>query len=887
MAANANADPAFALAPLSVPPADPAPHQPPAPAAATNDDSAGAMPDTQAFDVADLPPLPLSPVSAHSSLAHEASSPLPRSGTNSVNTEEGHDNDEDEDEDEDEDGEPVIYTTAPRSLSPTPPEPMPTSAAATTAASAHEHSVNDSAVQLTPAESSLASSSSAIPSPSVSINVRQPSTDVITSPSPAPMPRRESTASSLNAPAMPATASTSLIASPNPSATASPALSATNPPAFLRVDPAPSLLRPGTPTNGSAGSSPGHDARSVRSYRSNLTGVGDDDDAASVASSSAGTALLPAMSPAAISEGIATVASLTRSLDATRLRMLLALLPKLQAALPFRANASVHNLAVLVKAELRYLIWLKLLASLDARSGGPIADIPHAVVVPPLDVAFMWMVHLGDTKAYIQDVLRLGGDSMLAWQFPLERLFELHVALGGHDWVDLDSEKLWRRFAPAEPYKYEYPENMSNDSLPFVCPRCSTTVLIPAVHRCQRGGVNIALWSAMLFLNDVRKVAGEASLANFQLKSTQMAPNHVLDATLTQRFNTFLKAIRFDLQLQSKLRLSANRYWNDVYALLRSALSDSALSHIEQTHLTAALMNSYGNIVTELSVDLVERAEHWIRFLSMVETVTGSSSSSSSAASSDGNGNGTADPSDQAAAQLGLPADWLARCPDRYFKFLLLQGALCEQYAVKLNKLRAKGQSSGAHDDGPGPKLVMPTFDILIAYTTHVLTPNAYYTYSLAHFHRVINFHFYAEAAMVKAYTRTRKLWRKRYGEEYEEVPSGQSNLGSLLSKYRWRKLLKLGGKIVMLPLSLVVVSTVMLLGGGSSAASAATAVAPPSAGGAGGRRETEVTVRPRWRVWRGRPCRTVKGRGQEKPSGRGRLGWLPVQLHLDLKLNA
>ncbi|KAI9189702.1 hypothetical protein H9P43_001135 [Blastocladiella emersonii ATCC 22665] len=690
----------------------------------------------------------------------------------------------------------------------------PSSSSAPSSTLATDDVPADSAVSLTPSPSSGAVASEteepAAPAPDASASVSAPA---VVAPATEP-----SSASS---------AALAAEARRDPSASVAASISGPSP-AFLRTDPAPSLRpsRPNTPNSMA-------DGRSVHSYRSTMTGAGDDLSIAETQSETASLLPTPLPTPAAL----ASVTNLSKTIDEARLRKLLALLPKLQEALPFKPTAPVHNLAVLVKAETRYIIWLKLLASLDARA--------EDSILPPLDVAFMWMVHLGDTKSYIQDVLRLGGDHMLGWQFPLERLHQLVVELGA-DWVDADSERIWRRFAPAEPYRFPYPDNMAEATLPFVCPRCSTTCPISAPQyvrvrfgsdtvecvRCQRGGVNIALWSAMLFLNDVRKVAGDASLANFQLKSTQMASNNQLDPALTANLNSFLKAVRFDLQLQSKLRLSANRYWNDVYALLRTSLVDSSLSAEEQALFTSALMNSYGNIVTELSIDLVERAEHWIRFLAMIDTVTTTETWRATATGGD--------VASSSSSSSGAPADaraWIPGCCDRYFKFLLLQGALCEQYHAKQVKARAKGQP---FDDGAGPKMVMPTFDIMVAYQMHLLNPRAYYQYSMAHFHRVVNFHFYSEAAMVKAYTRTRRLWKQRYREEYD--PHTNAAYSDLLTRHRWRKLLKLGGKIVMLPLSLVVVSTVMLLGAGSSAGAAATAVAPPSASGAGGRRETEVT---------------------------------------------
>ncbi|KNE55279.1 hypothetical protein AMAG_01189 [Allomyces macrogynus ATCC 38327] len=565
-------------------------------------------------------------------------------------------------------------------------------------------------------------------------------------------------------------------------------------------------------------------APSVRSYRSTMTGVVDADDEdmsmhttppvpvpslpAAVALTDSASSYRPRASTTASSlagslAGAVSTSQFAKTLDDDRLRQFVRLLPVLKSALPF-STTPMHNLAVLVRAETRYLIWLKLLASLH-----PVAD---SFVLPPLDVAFMWLVHLGDTRAYLQDALRLGGENMLQWSFPLERLMAL-VELGD-DYVDADSQRVWSRFAPAEPYQARYHDS----TLPFVCPRCSTTCLVPTARyvkvrfgndtvectRCRRGGVNIALWSAMLFLNDVRKVAGDASLQNFQLKSTQLGLDHTTNGDLAVRLNEHLKSVRFDLLLQQKLRLSPNRYWNDVFLLLRSTLESSALAMDERAHIVAALMNAYGNIVTELSVDLVERAEHWLRFLNMVATVTST---------------------DTWEAEEDV---WIRTCRDRYFKFLLVQGAFCAAHEEKLAKARAKGLVP----DDPGPKLGMPTFDIMVANHVHLLNPAAYYQYNLAHFQRVVNFHFHSETAMVKAYTRTRRAWKQRYHEEYD--PHTSTGYGELVTRHRLRKLVQLGGKLIMLPFSLVMVSAVVLLGGGAEAAAAAAAAGAAQANSTG-----------------------------------------------------
>ncbi|KAF9129738.1 hypothetical protein BG015_004108, partial [Linnemannia schmuckeri] len=67
----------------------------------------------------------------------------------------------------------------------------------------------------------------------------------------------------------------------------------------------------------------------------------------------------------------------------------------------------------LIRSEERYLMYLDLLQQLQPP--------PHAVPLPPLDVALMWTVHMLAPFRYHEDLLRSYSPHLLNYAFPLER----------------------------------------------------------------------------------------------------------------------------------------------------------------------------------------------------------------------------------------------------------------------------------------------------------------------------------------------------------------------------------------------------------------------------------------------------------------------------------
>ncbi|CAG8719145.1 4360_t:CDS:2, partial [Acaulospora colombiana] len=115
-------------------------------------------------------------------------------------------------------------------------------------------------------------------------------------------------------------------------------------------------------------------------------------------------------------------------------------------------------LQYLARAEYRYIIWLNLL---DQHR-----PPPDSIPMPPLDVALFWCAHITNVLAYKEDLIRLYGEHMLAYNFPLLHLDAINSE--GDDYVDADSIRTWQSFSN-EPYNLKF-----DDDRPFLlnCPFC-------------------------------------------------------------------------------------------------------------------------------------------------------------------------------------------------------------------------------------------------------------------------------------------------------------------------------------------------------------------------------------------------------------------------------
>ncbi|KAI9591649.1 hypothetical protein BDF19DRAFT_426052 [Syncephalis fuscata] len=117
---------------------------------------------------------------------------------------------------------------------------------------------------------------------------------------------------------------------------------------------------------------------------------------------------------------------------------------------------------VLLRAEQRYLHWL---AYLQKRR-------PDAIPVPPIDVAMLWCTHMLSPLRYMEDMIRLFGDHMLAYNIPLKQLTEKDA--DGKFHVDSRSQLEWEQLTGLS-----YTPNLTSKS-PFsmTCPFCSSIIAV-------------------------------------------------------------------------------------------------------------------------------------------------------------------------------------------------------------------------------------------------------------------------------------------------------------------------------------------------------------------------------------------------------------------------
>ncbi|KAJ2956195.1 hypothetical protein NQZ79_g7931 [Umbelopsis isabellina] len=108
-----------------------------------------------------------------------------------------------------------------------------------------------------------------------------------------------------------------------------------------------------------------------------------------------------------------------------------------------RSNNAETEKAYLVRAELRYLLWIQLVAK----------EKPDANILPPIDVVYMWHAHLLSPFRYYEDLAKS--------QY--------------QNGVDPESEAFWHRAYPKEPYLLT-PENLNSGQAIITCPYCLSTL---------------------------------------------------------------------------------------------------------------------------------------------------------------------------------------------------------------------------------------------------------------------------------------------------------------------------------------------------------------------------------------------------------------------------
>ncbi|CAG8681923.1 1162_t:CDS:2 [Funneliformis caledonium] len=387
-------------------------------------------------------------------------------------------------------------------------------------------------------------------------------------------------------------------------------------------------------------------------------------------------------------------------------------------------NDSTLLLGYLLRAEQRYILWLNLLDELKPK--------PESIPIPPLDVSVFWSAHMTNPSTYQEDLIRMYGEHMMSYDFPLIRM---------DSEIDTESVTIWQEYSK-EPYLLEY-----KDDRPFLirCPFCMKDNLIEQEkfiqlkmklgnHQCSRCEIKLDsdILSSKRMLNDIENYLKDERkcLAGTLLNDR----TNKVDYRHAKEENRLL----FDQDIiREIIRLSSTTYtgkpsppslyipniqdncnWKvireEIIRVLYKLDSQSELSSLRKD-IHDRVISSYEHLITPFSLDLIGTV---LRYKDAVCKI------------------------------LMNGEDWdeedvLNRSTTRYQKFLSLKRK---------------------HPD----KGLIPTVDILNCWFIHMLHPIQYQTFTLSLVGKILNHEGpLDEKKMVEKFAKTCLLWYKNYNEPY------------------------------------------------------------------------------------------------------------------------
>ncbi|KAJ3369113.1 hypothetical protein GGF31_005572 [Allomyces arbusculus] len=281
------------------------------------------------------------------------------------------------------------------------------------------------------------------------------------------------------------------------------------------------------------------------------------------------------------------------------------------------------------RVEKRYLAYLSVMEHAVVEG--------HALPLPPLDVLLLWLVHLMDPQRYIEDIIRNFGDAkMLAFAFPLDKV---DMFLSIHQGPV--TAEAWAGFVPSS-----HSDSWTSFTRePFVLPRdrpVTYTVVCPFCHEEQswseelyvamRTGSQVVFcrcnkWltlptlSAWRLVEDLRRAGkGQGHIAGtlFNLSkgkvdyrmahSVQRLLYFTLPTALTEVLETPLVTEPDVINPWKEMNLTGL-----VQDYIRSAVQRQyAGKHKHKASVIAAqILTSYQNVITDLSVDLIQNVASW------------------------------------------------------------------------------------------------------------------------------------------------------------------------------------------------------------------------------------------------------------------------------------
>ncbi|KAI9225012.1 hypothetical protein BC828DRAFT_372081 [Blastocladiella britannica] len=406
------------------------------------------------------------------------------------------------------------------------------------------------------------------------------------------------------------------------------------------------------------------------------------------------------------------------------------------------------------RAEARYLSYMRLMEHTVVEG--------HALPLPPLDVMTMWLVHIMDSHRYVEDLVRIFGDvKLLKFGFPVEKL-DMFLQVNGAGAVM--SGAAWKEFVPTshadtwttftgQPFVLDAATVAAEWEM--VCPFCrhDQKVAAPLYAEMRTG-------SRMLFCESCQKFMTPATISAWRLvedlRKAEKGQGHVggtlfnfargkIDYKLAHTVHKLLffthdKTITEVLEARLNERDVVNP-WKELD--LAAILHDYVHAAVEKEYdgkakelakkadiVTGKILSYYQNVVTPLSLDLLQARTTWFKLTREVLDHIG-------------------EPFGDKEAQTII---------DRYTKFMGL-----------LEERRRKTSGTAAGASGDRYKGIVPAVDILLAHRCHLLDPVVYQKYCQSRFGKLMDFsRFTSKAELTAEYHDMAVLWTQKYSTPFD-----------------------------------------------------------------------------------------------------------------------
>ncbi|CAG8520979.1 11151_t:CDS:2, partial [Gigaspora rosea] len=366
----------------------------------------------------------------------------------------------------------------------------------------------------------------------------------------------------------------------------------------------------------------------------------------------------------------------------------------------------------LLRAEKRYLLWLKVLNNVSFKDD---EEIP----IPPIDVCQVWHAHLLSPLRYFEDIKRL---YKREFTFPLAKLHELWSKTNG-DHMDERSKQFWEENTK-QPWILD-PNDTSDFEL--VCPWCSTTLMITANNyvklmrnpkdsekRCDKCKFKLSIGSlsAKRFMDDIQKYNDGKKVYIATVNGEYNEKKAISDSDYL--FN--LTSTPWNKLLDKINKNPENCNWTKIVKCIKrqiSYLKSDFLFQYVRMGIIRNVIFAYSGTPLPFSIGLVSAVIRQREFTNKMV-----------------NNSWINDSTVQSQATI------------RYHKFLLLQ----------------KDAKS----------CLVPTLDIDLCWHTHMLHAPLYRNFTNEHINRIINHDdTLSKSTIANGFAETSSTWYKKFKEPY------------------------------------------------------------------------------------------------------------------------